>query len=141
MCSCRMGCSSYLHLLCYKCTRFAHCDFHFNAKIIINKKAPINKDPQLHSTPINIRFHRTLNHNAFTHTLSLRILALVRIYLLYSLNSYTYSSVKVLCFAGLPSCPLNKGISQSRCVKFGSLLWPRPPWRVLAPYFGKYMCP
>ena len=71
---------------------------------------PTNKDLHLCSTPINIRFHRT--HNASTYTLSLRVLALIHIYLFYSLNSYTYLSVRVLCFANPPSCPPNKGTSQ-----------------------------
>ena len=40
------------------------------------------KDPQLRFTPINIRFHRTLN--TFAHISSLPILALIRLYLLIS---------------------------------------------------------
>ena len=51
-------------------------------------------------------FHQT--HNTFAYTLSSRILALIRIYLLHSPDLYTYLSIILLYFVGPPPIFLTK---------------------------------
>ena len=111
-------------------------------------------DTQLRFTPINTGFHWTLNtfaHISSLHTLQhtsnkpmpfslFHLLELILKHILVlSPNLYTYLSVRVLFFASPPSCPLDKGTSQSRRVNSRSPIRPRPPWCVLAPDFGKYI--
>ena len=66
----------------------------------------------------NIRFHQTLNTSQHEQQvcayLSLLLTqALFKHILALSPNSYTYLRVTVLCFAGPPSYPLNKGAFRS----------------------------
>ena len=76
-------------LIIYKVTRYLQDTIIFFQLLSISQKSSAKtitdltyKDPQLRFTPINIRFHRTLN--TFAHISSLPILALIRLYLLIS---------------------------------------------------------
>ena len=54
-------------------------------------------------------------HNSHIHLYSVKTNAFTPTYILilsYSPKSYTYLSIKVICFASSPSCPPNKGHSQ-----------------------------
>ena len=81
------------------------------------------------STRANTHVYISLNRSlkfTFTH-----------IYVL-SLNSYIYLNVRILCFAGLSSCPLDKDYFQNQRVKFKNSSWSRLSWRVPTLNFDKY---
>ena len=98
-----------------------------------------------HSTNIKYRFHQTPLHNPITHltpeqqacasfSLSRLYEFYLSIYLLYFPHSYSYLSVRVLYFAGPPSC--QKYLSKPTC-EVRDPNQPHLPWRVTIPNFGK----
>jgi len=85
---------------------------------------PTNKDLQLLLHSISTRFYLTLFTDSFLP------------------NSRTYLSVRVLCFVDPPSCPLNKGNSQSdvrdRRAYFGNIHLDVGQLQILVSTFGAH---
>jgi len=74
---------------------------------------PINKNLHLLLYTISTRFPRTLGTHSFVLTWDKHTPAHIVYFLTYSPNLHTYLSIGDFCFAGPPSCSLNKGNSMS----------------------------